>query len=68
MSPKSLRLVAISEDLRAISMQVEALQLEAELHDLQALSFLLKMANAEALSCLESTPGTLGPRSLLTIQ
>lgn len=49
-------------------MQVEALQLEAELHDLQALSFLLKMANAEALSCLESTPGTLGPRSLLTIQ
>ncbi len=68
MSSKSLRLTAISEDLRAITMQVEALQSEAELHDLQALSFLLELANAEVLSRLEAMPGTPGARQILTIQ
>lgn len=68
MSSKSHRLVAISEDLKSITVQLEALQIESDLHDFRALSLLLQMALEEAGTFLDGGPPMHSGRLNLTVQ
>lgn len=68
MSSKSHRLVAISQDLRSIAVQLEALRIESDLHDFRALSLLLQMALEEAGTFLDGGPPKYSGRPNLTVQ
>lgn len=68
MSSKSHRLVAISEDLKSIATQLEALQIESDLHDFRALSLLLQMALEEARTFLDGGSPKHSGRPNLTVQ
>ena len=68
MSSKSHRLVAISQDIRSIAVQLQALQIESDLHDFRALSMLLQMALEEAGAFVDGGPPRRGGRPNLTVQ